>query len=139
MQFCFLLDWFPESPLTLSSSATLRNVFSSSCATFTSPLYMKSRTSLRLLSLTPGGNKVPWLRMFQVYARCHRKVHNAQCTVHTFQVEKWVGVRISLQDGSEERRAGGNYHLSLELRICDENHFKHLDGFEKLNQNWITL
>ena len=79
------------------------------------------------------------LRMFQVLTRCNRKVHNAHCTVHTFQVEQWVGVRVPLQDGPEERRAGGNYHLSLELRICDENHFKNLDEYEKLSQNWITL
>ena len=41
------------------------------------------------------------------------------CTMHTFQVQKWVGVRVPLQDSSEERRAGRNYHLSLELKICD--------------------
>jgi len=44
----------------------------------------------------------------------------------TFQVEKWVGVRVPLQNSSEERRAGGNYHLSLETRICNKKHFKRL-------------
>ena len=66
-------------------------------------------------------------------------MHNAPCTVHTFQVEKWVGVRVPLQDRSEERKAGGNYHLSLELRFAMKSIWEMGVDFKKLSQNRITL
>ena len=40
-------------PFTFNSSATIRKELSSSCATFTSPWYMKFRTDWRSLNRTP--------------------------------------------------------------------------------------
>merc|ERR1719361_2873735 len=48
------------NPFTLSSSATAKNEFSSSCATFTSPWYMKLRTDWRSVNLTPFRYRRGW-------------------------------------------------------------------------------